>query len=145
MPAPQRVGFVSLGCPKALVDSERILTQLRTEGYEVVPSYDTADLVVVNTCGFIDSAVEESLEAIGEACGVSAKAIGAAKDAALPAIFLHHDHLPLTANGKTDVQSLRAMAQEALAAPDTDRSTPSRGALPATGRPHSAVKAGGRL
>ena len=67
MPAPQRVGFVSLGCPKALVDSERILTQLRTEGYEVVPSYDRADLVVVNTCGFIDSAVEESLDAIGEA------------------------------------------------------------------------------
>ncbi|HEY6825159.1 MAG TPA: 30S ribosomal protein S12 methylthiotransferase RimO, partial [Steroidobacteraceae bacterium] len=62
-----RVGFVSLGCPKALVDSERILTQLRAEGYDVAPSYEAADLVVVNTCGFIDAAIEESLEAIGEA------------------------------------------------------------------------------
>ena len=55
-----KVGFVSLGCPKALVDSERILTRLRAEGYEVASSYGAADLVVVNTCGFIDSAVEES-------------------------------------------------------------------------------------
>ena len=62
-----RVGFVSLGCPKALVDSERILTQLRSEGYEVAPTYEAADVVVVNTCGFIDAAVEESLETIGEA------------------------------------------------------------------------------
>jgi ribosomal protein S12 methylthiotransferase len=62
-----RIGFVSLGCPKALVDSERILTQLRVEGYEISPSYEAADLVVVNTCGFIDAAVQESLEAIGEA------------------------------------------------------------------------------
>lgn len=66
MKAPQ-VGFVSLGCPKALVDSERIITKLRSEGYNISPSYDDADLVVVNTCGFIDSAVEESLESIGEA------------------------------------------------------------------------------
>src|SRR5204862_490136 len=69
--APQerapRVGFVSLGCPKALVDSERILTQLRAEGYEVAPTYEAADVVVVNTCGFIDAAVDESLDAIGEA------------------------------------------------------------------------------
>ncbi|AWB34976.1 30S ribosomal protein S12 methylthiotransferase RimO [Orrella marina] len=62
-----KVGFVSLGCPKALVDSERILTQLRTEGYEIVPDYDGADVVVVNTCGFIDSAKAESLDAIGQA------------------------------------------------------------------------------
>ncbi len=62
-----RVGFISLGCPKALVDSERILTQLRGEGYAISPSFDDADLVVVNTCGFIDAAVEESLDAIGEA------------------------------------------------------------------------------
>ena len=64
---PPRIGFVSLGCPKALVDSERILTQLRIEGYDLTPSYDDATLVVVNTCGFIDAAKEESLEAIGEA------------------------------------------------------------------------------
>src|SRR6202163_140929 len=62
-----RVGFVSLGCPKALVDSERILTHLRAEGYEVAPTYEAADIVVVNTCGFIDAAVDESLDAIGEA------------------------------------------------------------------------------
>jgi ribosomal protein S12 methylthiotransferase len=70
-----KVGFVSLGCPKALVDSERILTRLRAEGYEVAPSYPAADLVVVNTCGFIDSAVAESLEAIGEALAENGKVI----------------------------------------------------------------------
>mgnify|MGYP000101865878 CR=1 FL=1 len=64
---PPKVGFVSLGCPKALVDSEQILTQLRAEGYETAKSYDGADLVIVNTCGFIDAAVQESLDAIGEA------------------------------------------------------------------------------
>lgn len=61
------IGFVSLGCPKNLVDSERILIELRTDGYNIVPSYENVDLVIVNTCGFIDSAVQESLEAIGEA------------------------------------------------------------------------------
>jgi len=70
-----KVGFVSLGCPKALVDSERILTQLRVEGYDIVPSYDAADVVVVNTCGFIDSAVAESLDAIGEAMNENGKVI----------------------------------------------------------------------
>lgn len=70
-----KVGFVSLGCPKALVDSERILTQLRVEGYEIVPRYDSADVVVVNTCGFIDSAVAESLDAIGEAINENGKVI----------------------------------------------------------------------
>ncbi|PXZ04450.1 30S ribosomal protein S12 methylthiotransferase RimO [Gilliamella apicola] len=69
------IGFVSLGCPKNLVDSERILTELRTQGYQVVPSYDNADLVIVNTCGFIDSAVQESLEAIGEALSENGKVI----------------------------------------------------------------------
>ena len=73
--AAPKVGFVSLGCPKALVDSERILTQLRVEGYDIVQTYDAADVVVVNTCGFIDSAVEESLEAIGEAMAENGKVI----------------------------------------------------------------------
>ena len=73
--AAPKVGFVSLGCPKALVDSERILTQLRVEGYEIVPSYGEADVVVVNTCGFIDSAVTESLDAIGEAIAENGKVI----------------------------------------------------------------------
>lgn len=73
--ANPKVGFVSLGCPKALVDSERILTQLRVEGYDIVQSYDDADVVVVNTCGFIDSAVTESLDAIGEAIAENGKVI----------------------------------------------------------------------
>jgi ribosomal protein S12 methylthiotransferase len=70
-----KVGFVSLGCPKALVDSERILTQLRVEGYELVQTYDDADAVIVNTCGFIDAAVTESLDAIGEALAENGKVI----------------------------------------------------------------------
>ncbi|WP_394062155.1 30S ribosomal protein S12 methylthiotransferase RimO [Alcaligenes sp. WGS1538] len=74
MTAP-KVGFVSLGCPKALVDSERILTQLRTDGYQITSSYDNADVVVVNTCGFIDSAKAESLEAIGEALAENGRVI----------------------------------------------------------------------
>ncbi len=74
MTAPQ-IGFISLGCPKALVDSERILTKLRSEGYTISPTYQDADLVVVNTCGFIDSAVEESLDSIGEALAQNGKVI----------------------------------------------------------------------
>lgn len=70
-----KIGFVSLGCPKALVDSERILTQLRVEGYEFSPSYEGADAVIVNTCGFLDSARAESLEAIGEAMAANGKVI----------------------------------------------------------------------
>ncbi len=73
--APPKVGFVSLGCPKALVDSEQIISQLRAEGYAIAPNYDDADLVVVNTCGFIDSAVQESLDAIGEALKENGKVI----------------------------------------------------------------------
>lgn len=71
----QKVGFISLGCPKALVDSERILTQLRADGYEIVGSYPQADIVVVNTCGFIEAAVTESLDAIGEAMNENGKVI----------------------------------------------------------------------
>jgi len=71
----RKVGFVSLGCPKALVDSEQIITQLRAEGYEIGPSYDDADLVVINTCGFIESAIDESLETIGDALGQNGKVI----------------------------------------------------------------------
>ncbi|VAX08254.1 Ribosomal protein S12p Asp88 (E. coli) methylthiotransferase [hydrothermal vent metagenome] len=80
MPSPiqqaaPKVGFISLGCPKALVDSEQILTRLRAEGYDITPEYEDAELVVVNTCGFIDSAVEESLETIGEALHENGKVI----------------------------------------------------------------------
>ena len=70
-----KVGFISLGCPKALVDSEHILTQLRAEGYQIVPSYQDADLVVINTCGFIDAAIAESLDTIGEALDENGKVI----------------------------------------------------------------------
>src|SRR5690554_4524522 len=75
MSSTPKVGFVSLGCPKATVDSERILTQLRMEGYEIVPTYEDADVVVVNTCGFIDSAKAESLDTIGEAIAENGRVI----------------------------------------------------------------------
>ncbi|MCB1825020.1 MAG: 30S ribosomal protein S12 methylthiotransferase RimO [Candidatus Competibacteraceae bacterium] len=75
MSRPPQIGFVSLGCPKALVDSEQILTRLRAEGYDLAPTYQAADLVVVNTCGFIDAAVAESLEAIGEALAENGRVI----------------------------------------------------------------------
>ncbi len=93
-----KIGFVSLGCPKALVDSERILTQLKTEGYEIASDYEGADAVVINTCGFIDSAVEESLDAIGEALKENGKVIvtgclGADSDKVLKA---HPDVLAVT-------------------------------------------------
>ncbi|MBN2690567.1 MAG: 30S ribosomal protein S12 methylthiotransferase RimO, partial [Burkholderiaceae bacterium] len=85
--AAPKIGFVSLGCPKALVDSERILTELRAQGYDTSKSYAGADLVIVNTCGFIDAAVQESLDAIGEALAENGKVIvtgclGARNDAA---------------------------------------------------------------
>ncbi len=93
-----RIGFVSLGCPKNLVDSERILTQLRIEGYDVVPTYADADMVIVNTCGFIDSAVQESLDTIGEALAENGKVLvtgclGAKKD---EIIELHPNVLAVT-------------------------------------------------
>src|SRR6266436_8087564 len=73
--AAPKISFVSLGCPKALVDSERIITRLRAEGYELARKHDGADLVIVNTCGFLDSAQAESLEAIGEALSENGKVI----------------------------------------------------------------------
>ena len=75
LPAQPKVGMVSLGCPKALVDSERILTKLRADGYGLSADYEGADVVLVNTCGFLDSAKEESLEAIGEAIAENGRVI----------------------------------------------------------------------
>ena len=75
MSSAPRVSFVSLGCPKALVDSERIITRLRAEGYEIARKHDGADLVIVNTCGFLDSARDESLDAIGSALSENGKVI----------------------------------------------------------------------
>ncbi|MCK5829076.1 MAG: 30S ribosomal protein S12 methylthiotransferase RimO [Methylococcales bacterium] len=119
-----RVGFISLGCPKALVDSEQIITKLRTEGYQVSSTYQDADLVVVNTCGFIDAAVEESLDSIGEALAENGKVIvtgclGAREDeirerhpqvlsitgahAADEVVSAVHTHLPPPHNPFTDL------------------------------------------
>jgi len=100
MPASSpRVGFVSLGCPKALVDSERILTQLRIRGYEISPSYEDSDLVVVNTCGFIDSAIDESLEAIGEALDANGKVVVTGCLGANPAAILEKHPKVLAVTG----------------------------------------------
>ena len=82
-----RIGFVSLGCPKALADSERIITRLRAEGYELSASYEGADAVVVNTCGFLNSAKEESLAAIGEALTQNGRVIVRAASASRPSAF----------------------------------------------------------
>ncbi|MBA3904467.1 MAG: 30S ribosomal protein S12 methylthiotransferase RimO [Rhodocyclaceae bacterium] len=110
--AQPKVGFVSLGCPKALVDSEHILTRLRAEGYAIVPEYEGADLVVVNTCGFIDAAVEESLDAIGEALDENGRVIvtgclGAREDVVLAA---HPQVLAVTGPHATE-QVMRAVHQ----------------------------------
>jgi len=118
------VGFISLGCPKALVDSEQILTRLRSEGYQVSPNYQASDLVIVNTCGFIDAAVEESLDSIGEALAENGKVIvtgclGARQDEILArhpqvlkitgahatdeVVEAVHEHLPPAHNPFTDL------------------------------------------
>lgn len=113
-----KVGFVSLGCPKNLVDSERILTQLRTEGYDVVNSYDDAEMVIVNTCGFIDSAVQESLDTIGEALSENGKVLvtgclGAKKD---EIIKLHPNVLGVT--GPHAYDEVLAQVHEHVAKPE---------------------------
>jgi len=120
-----RVGFVSLGCPKALVDSERILTQLRTDGYQISPDYAGADVVVVNTCGFIDSAKAESLEAIGEALEANGRVIvtgclGVDRD------FLPGDHallVPKTRDGRV-LFAVPWLGKVILGTTDTPRQDP---------------------
>jgi ribosomal protein S12 methylthiotransferase len=109
-----KVGFVSLGCPKALVDSERILTRLRAEGYEVAASYGAADLVVVNTCGFIDSAVDESLEAIGEALAENGKVIVTGCLGANPAKILEKHPQVLKITGPQRYEEVVASVHEHL-------------------------------
>ncbi|WP_043114035.1 30S ribosomal protein S12 methylthiotransferase RimO [Solimonas soli] len=107
-PTAPKVGFVSLGCPKALVDSERILTQLRAEGYETTPTYDAADVVVVNTCGFIDDAVAESLDAIGEALAENGKVVVTGCLGAGPKSQIVRDKFPdlLSISGPQDYVSV---------------------------------------
>lgn len=109
-----RVGFVSLGCPKALVDSERILTQLRVEGYDIVGGYAEADLVVVNTCGFIDAAVEESLDAIGEALNENGKVVVTGCLGAKPeSIYAAHPDV-LAVTGPQKYEEVLAVVHEHL-------------------------------
>ena len=98
-PRAAAVGFVSLGCPKALVDSERIITELKLRGYEIAPQYRDADLVVVNTCGFIDSAIDESLDAIGEALDQNGRVVVTGCLGMHPAITGPHATLEVLAAG----------------------------------------------
>jgi ribosomal protein S12 methylthiotransferase len=110
----RKVGFVSLGCPKALVDSERILTQLKVEGYDIVQTYDDADVVVVNTCGFIDSAVTESLDAIGEAMAENGKVIVTGCLGKRPEQIREAHPGVLAITGPQDYQSVMAAVYKAL-------------------------------
>jgi ribosomal protein S12 methylthiotransferase len=111
---PPVVGFVSLGCPKALVDSERILTRLRSEGYEVASSYAAADLVVVNTCGFIDSAIDESLDAIGEALAENGRVIVTGCLGAQPQRILNRHPQVLKITGPQRYEEVVASVHEHL-------------------------------
>jgi ribosomal protein S12 methylthiotransferase len=109
-----KVGFVSLGCPKALVDSERILTRLRAEGYEVAATYGKADLVIVNTCGFIDAAVDESLDAIGEALAENGKVIVTGCLGAQPQKILDRHPQVLKITGPQRYEEVMASVHEHL-------------------------------
>lgn len=140
MPKP-KIGFVSLGCPKALVDSERILTELKLDGHEITPSYNNADIVVVNTCGFIDSAKQESLDTIEEAMTANGQVIvtgcmGKGSDAQL--INERHPEI-LGISGPADVQSVVNTVQQftVLQADEEHNSdehlNPHRAAVPAQG------------
>ncbi len=115
--APPRVGFVSLGCPKALVDSERVLTALRAEGYGIAPTYGGADLVIVNTCGFIDAAVEESLEAIGEALAQNGRVIVTGCLGAKNGVVREAHPSVLAVTGPHDVQGVMSAVHARLPKP----------------------------
>ena len=112
--ASGRVGFVSLGCPKALVDSERILSHLRADGYELVGSYEDAELVVVNTCGFITPAVEESLDAIGEALKETGKVVVTGCLGERPEKVMERHPQVLSVTGQADVEGVMRAVREAL-------------------------------
>ncbi|HEX7001633.1 MAG TPA: 30S ribosomal protein S12 methylthiotransferase RimO [Trueperaceae bacterium] len=109
-----RVGFVSLGCPKALVDSERILSHLRADGYELVPTYQDAELVVVNTCGFITPAVEESLAAIGEALEETGKVVVTGCLGERPETVMERHPRVLAVTGQADVDGVMRAVRSAL-------------------------------
>jgi len=111
------VGFVSLGCAKALVDSERLITELRARGYQIEPSYDGADLVVVNTCGFIDAAIDESLQAIGEALSHSGRVLVTGCLGANPQRILERHPKVLGVTGPHAYEQVIAAVNEHLPAP----------------------------
>ncbi|NTV97096.1 MAG: 30S ribosomal protein S12 methylthiotransferase RimO, partial [Thiobacillus sp.] len=112
-----KVGFISLGCPKNSYDSERILTQLRAEGYLIVPTYDDADLVVVNTCGFIDEAVAESLDTIGEALRENGKVIVTGCLGARESVIMDAHPSVLAVTGPHATEEVMAAVHEHLAKP----------------------------
>ena len=128
-----KVGFVSLGCPKALVDSELILTQLRTEGYAVSPSYADADVVIVNTCGFIDSAVAESLDAIGEALSENGRVIVTGCLGAKGDIVRETHPKVLAVTGPHAMDEVMAAVHEHLPAPQDETSNPFTSLVPPQG------------
>ncbi len=128
-----KVGFVSLGCPKALVDSELILTQLRTEGYAVSPSYADADIVIVNTCGFIDSAVAESLDAIGEALSENGRVIVTGCLGAKGDIVRATHPKVLAVTGPHAMNEVMAAVHEHLPAPQDETSNPFTSLVPPQG------------
>jgi len=113
-----KVGFVSLGCPKALVDSERILTQLRSEGYELVNDYQSAELVVVNTCGFITPAVEESLDAIGEALSENGKVVVTGCLGERPEKIMERHPNVLAITGQADIDGVMKAVHSTLPVDD---------------------------
>ncbi len=134
--APRRspqVGFVSLGCPKATVDSERILTQLRAEGYGISPDYDGADLVVVNTCGFIDAAVDESLNAIGEALDQHGKVIVTGCLGARAELIEAAHPRVLAVTGPHAYDAVMDAVHRHLPRPESHPSSPFTSLLPETG------------
>lgn len=112
-----KVGFISLGCPKALVDSELILTQLRAEGYEISPSYQSADLVVINTCGFIDAAVEESLDTIAEALAENGKVIVTGCLGARPKVIMERHPQVLAVTGPHALEEVMTAIHQHLPQP----------------------------
>ena len=128
-----KVGFVSLGCPKALVDTELILTQLRTEGYAVSPSYADADIVIVNTCGFIDSAVAESLDAIGEALSENGRVIVTGCLGAKGDIVRATHPKVLAVTGPHAMNEVMAAVHEHLPAPQDETSNPFTSLVPPQG------------
>lgn len=112
-----KIGFVSLGCPKALVDSEQILSRLRALGYETSPTYQEAELVVVNTCGFITPAIEESLEAIGEALRENGRVVVTGCLGARPEVIRAKYPKVLEITGPGEVERVLEAVQEVLPAP----------------------------